>query len=234
MSATNANAAAYSKSQTSMLALDRVRPDLLLLLSLLLLILLHPVLDHGTLRRLVMEVLAFVPVVLATVRLSQIRTRLWPSVLLMSAAMVLAVLGNVWPNTFVVGAKWGLLAVFFAYTAMSLFSSLHSARVITETQLSTAVSVYLLLGIVWFCVYCAIDTFQPGSILQGGSLLEHRESQLLYFSLITLATIGYGDIVPVNPEVRMIAALEGLVGVLYIAITVAILVSGFRRPPDAS
>ena len=217
-----------------MLSLDRVRPDLLLLLSLLLLILLHPVLDHGPFRRLVMEALEFVPVVLATVRLSQIRTRLWPSVVLMIAAIILAAVDKIWPVPIVIAAKWVILAVFFAHTAIGLYFFLRTARGITGTHLNTAVSVYLLLGIVWFCVYCAIDTFQPGSILQGGSPLDHRESQLLYFSLITLATIGYGDIVPVDPEVRMIAALEGVVGVLYIAITVAILVNAFRRPPDVS
>ena len=216
----------------SMRTLDKIRPDLLLLLSLLLMIVLHPVLDHGTLRRLFTEMLIFVPVLLATLRLSQIKTRLWPSVSLMIAATGLGVLSNVWPNPVVIAAKWGALAVFFALTVVGLFSFLRNAREVTETHLFTAVSIYLLLGILWFSVYCAIDTYQPGSILQGGSLLEHRENQLLYFSLITLSTIGYGDIVPVGPEVRMLAALEGIVGVLYVAITVAILVSAFHAPRD--
>jgi hypothetical protein len=74
-----------------------------------------------------------------------------------------------------------------------------------------------------------MDTLHPGSVMQGGTVLKNRESELLYFSLVTLSTIGYGDIVPVDPEVRMLAALEGLIGVLYIAITVAILVSAFRQ-----
>ena len=215
-----------------MWSLNRIRPDLLLLLSLLLMIVLHPVLDHGTLRRLFTEMLIFVPVLLATLRLSQIKTRLWPSVSLMISATGLAVLSNLWPNPVVIVAKWGALAVFFALTVVGLFSFLRNAREVTETHLFTAVSIYLLLGILWFSVYCAIDTYQPGSILQGGSLLEHRENQLLYFSLITLSTIGYGDIVPVGPEVRMLAALEGIVGVLYVAITVAILVSAFHAPRD--
>ena len=215
-----------------MWSLNRIRPDLLLLLSLLLMIVLHPVLDHGTLRRLFTEMLIFVPVLLATLRLSQIKTRLWPSVSLMIAATGLAVLSNLWPNPVVIVAKWGALAVFFALTVVGLFSFLRNAREVTDTHLFTAVSIYLLLGILWFSVYCAIDTYQPGSILQGGSLLEHRENQLLYFSLITLSTIGYGDIVPVGPEVRMLAALEGIVGVLYVAITVAILVSAFHAPRD--
>jgi hypothetical protein len=65
-----------------------------------------------------------------------------------------------------------------------------------------------------------------------------RPGELLYFSLVTLSTIGYGDVVPLNAEVRILAALEGITGVLYVAITVALL--GFCsscvvsvRGPDA-
>jgi len=215
-----------------MTTLNRIRPDLLLLLSLLLMILLHPLLDRGTVRRVLMELLIFVPVVLATIRLSQIKARSWPTVLLMLGAMIVAVLGNFSKSPVLTTTKWALLGVFFAVTVVGLFEFLRHAREVTEAHLYTAVSIYLLLGLLWFSLYCAIDTYFPGSILQGGSVLTRREDQLLYFSLITLATIGYGDIVPVDPEVRMLAALEGLIGVLYIAITVAILVSAFRHQHD--
>jgi voltage-gated potassium channel Kch len=67
-----------------------------------------------------------------------------------------------------------------------------------------------------------------------GSRPSGRETDLLYFSLITLSTIGYGDIVPLSGEARVLAALEGVTGVLYIAITVALLVSRFRTEPSAS
>ena len=56
-----------------MLEKTKTRPDLYLLLSLLLVILMHPVLDHGELRRLMLGVLMFVPVILATVKLSETR-----------------------------------------------------------------------------------------------------------------------------------------------------------------
>src|SRR5215469_16493522 len=215
-----------------MSTLDRIRPDRLLLLSLVLMILLHPILDYGTLRRLLMEVLIFVPVVLATLRLSQVKRRLWPTVFLMVCAMILSVLSDISRSTALITTKWALLAGFFAVTVVELFDFLRQAREVTEAHLYTAVSIYLLLGMVWFSVYCAVDTCYPGSISQGGSVLTQREDQLLYFSLITLSTIGYGDIVPVDPEVRMLAALEGLIGVLYIAITVAILVSAYRQQHD--
>ncbi len=52
--------------------------------------------------------------------------------------------------------------------------------------------------------------------------------ELLYYSFITLTTQGYGEIVPVNPFARMSAAMEGVVGTLYIAILIASLVSDLR------
>ena len=78
-------------------------------------------------------------------------------------------------------------------------------------------------------LYSAIDVFYPGAIVQNNAAMTDRQSELLYFSLVTLSTIGYGDVVPVHGEVRMLAALEGVTGVLYVAITVAILVSAYKQ-----
>jgi voltage-gated potassium channel Kch len=55
-----------------------------------------------------------------------------------------------------------------------------------------------------------------------------RQTELLYFSLITLTTVGYGDIVPLSGTARILTALEGVTGVLYIATTVALLVGRFK------
>ncbi len=73
-----------------------------------------------------------------------------------------------------------------------------------------------------------IDALSPGSI-QIGSHPADPQTELLYFSLVTLSTIGYGDIVPLSGVARILAALEGVTGVLYIAITVALLVGRFRN-----
>jgi len=80
----------------------------------------------------------------------------------------------------------------------------------------------------WFALYSAIDVFYPGAILHGTAGTD-RQSELLYLSLVTLSTVGYGDVVPLGGEVRMLAALEGVTGVLYVAITVALLVSAYKQ-----
>ncbi len=208
------------------------RPDLLLLLSLLLLILFTPVMDHGGWRRLVLAALTFIPVMLSTVRLSQIRVWVWPSVLLMVGTLITLVASNLFHSPVLNAIRWGFLAVFFAVVAAGLFSYLRKSRSITFSHLFTAINIYLLLGMLWAAIYCATDALYPGSIQLGSHAID-RQSELLYFSLITLSTVGYGDVTPVSGETRMLAALEGVTGVLYIAITVAILVSRFKHElPD--
>ena len=212
----------------------RSTPDLLLLLSLFSVILLNPILDHGDFRKLILAGLTFIPVIIATLRLSQKRLWVWPSILLMSVSAVFGLMSAFIANPLLATIKWGLLAAFFALTVVGLFSYLTSVRYVLRTHLYTAVSVYLLLGMTWFALYCAIDAAYPGSFQYSNNVVANRQSELLYFSLITLTTIGYGDILPLNGEARMLAALEGVIGVLYVAITVAILVSAFKRKESSS
>ena len=146
----------------------------------------------------------------------------------MLGVVVFTVASNTFTNRVVHGLHRGFLAAFFALTAARLFSHLHNSRSVSRADLYTAVSIYLLLGTTWAALYGVMEALQPGSFQLGGQVTD-RQSDLIYFSLVTLSTIGYGDIVPVTGEARMLAALEGVTGVLYIAITVAILVSGYRR-----
>jgi Ion channel len=213
---------------------QKTQPDLWLLLSLVVVILAYPILDHGVLRRLILGVLNFLPIIVATVRLSKLKGWVWSSILLMLGASALTISSMVFPIPALLGMKWFVLTVFFGLTAVGLFSYLQSARSIASEHLYTAVSIYLMLGLMWFALYNAIDTLTPGAIVRNSGVTTDPSTDLLYFSLVTLSTVGYGDIVAVHPEVRMLAALESIVGVLYIAIMVAILVSAYRRPTEPS
>jgi len=206
----------------------QTRRDLLLLLSLLLIILFYPMLDRGDVQRMLLGGLMFVPLLLATIKMAQIKSWVWPSAVLVVGAVVCAVLSIFFPNAIVVGLKWMILAAFFGLCAVGLFSYLRKADTISDGHLYTAVSIYLLLGLQWFAMYSAIDVLSPGSIQRSAAIRADRHAEFLYFSLVTLSTIGYGDVVPVQGEVRILAALEGVAGVLYIAITVALLVSAYR------
>ena len=204
------------------------RPDLVLLLSLLLAILLTPALNRVGWSRLILAAVTFVPIVLSVIRLSQIKRWVWPSVLLALANVIFVVAGNTFPSPILTGLRWASLAAFFGFAAAGLFSYLRNSSTVAQAELYTAVNIYLLLGLLWATIYLAIDAFSPGSIKMGGEPAD-RQTELLYFSLITLSTVGYGDIAPLSGMARIVAALEGVTGVLYIATTVALLVSRFRN-----
>ena len=91
-------------------------------------------------------------------------------------------------------------------------------------RVAGAVAVYLLLAIMWARLYQLVELLSPGAfrVPQGESLTI---SNLTYFSFVTLATLGYGDISPVNVVARNLAVLEGIIGQLYLVILISRLVS---------
>jgi len=101
-----------------------------------------------------------------------------------------------------------------------------------------AVCVYLLLGVLWSLLYGLIETAIPGSF--NGVTLDHEGSHfndLLYFSFVTLTTLGYGDISPAKDVARVFVYLEAIVGQFYLAVLVAGLVGSYlsekqTQPPD--
>jgi hypothetical protein len=139
----------------------QTRRDLLLLLSLLFLILLYPVLDRGDLQRMILGGVMFAPLLLATIKMAQIKSLAWPAILLMASAVVCAALSILFPQAIVLGLKWVILAAFFGLCAIGLFSYLREAHTISNDHLYTAISIYLLLGLQWFGLYSAFDVLLP-------------------------------------------------------------------------
>jgi len=102
------------------------------------------------------------------------------------------------------------------------------ANKIDRNLLFGTMCVYLLMGLIWAILYGLIFQFLPGSFngIQGIDGKAPMDT-LLYFSFITLASLGYGDITPVAPLARTLAYLEVVGGQLYIAIMLAGLVGLF-------
>ena len=77
-----------------------------------------------------------------------------------------------------------------------------------------------------------IETLQPGSFAGVSVDLDGARLpvELVYYSFVTLTTLGYGEITPVAPQVRSLAAIEAIMGVFYLAILVARLVTAYRDP----
>jgi len=99
---------------------------------------------------------------------------------------------------------------------------------VNSEVLCAGVSGYLLLGMLWSFAYLLVARLSVDAFaFTAGSASGHvmKGFSALYFSFITLCTVGYGDIVPVSGAARMLAMTEAMIGTLYMAILVARLVS---------
>ena len=98
---------------------------------------------------------------------------------------------------------------------------------ITGYRIQGAIVVYLLMGVTWAEAYQMVLRLVPGAFAfaQNPATASLTEHALIYYSYITLTTIGYGDITPLHPFARSLAMAEGLAGQLYPAILIARLVS---------
>lgn len=93
-----------------------------------------------------------------------------------------------------------------------------------------AVCIYLLLGVIWSLFYVFVNLLIPGSFSGHitGSVYE-QQLNLLYFSFVTLTSLGYGDITPVSATARALASIEVMFGQLYMTILVAGLVAAYMQ-----
>lgn len=117
-----------------------------------------------------------------------------------------------------VGSALG--AVFIGYTIALMVKAVLKAKRVTSHVVSATVSVYLLMGIMWGFLYHVLNAFQPGAFSADMS----KGYTHLYFSFVTLTTLGYGDITPLSVDARALTILEAVIGQLYLAVIVARLV----------
>lgn len=143
-----------------------------------------------------------------------------------------------WAN-FIIG---GRLDHMIATTAAGVFFSLQmwflSRRVFGDGEVNIyrilgAVCVYLVIGLLWANVFLLIYLARPEAFhfAPGTLAYEPPTSDMLYFSFVTLTTVGYGDITPVGPLVKSMATLEALIGQLYPAIVLGRLVTQYQGRP---
>ncbi len=98
----------------------------------------------------------------------------------------------------------------------------------TSHRIQGATAAYLLIAFSFALAYFLLEFLVPGSFrFPGGEANLNSESWRVfyYYSIITLTTLGYGDIIPVHPVARNLAAAEALIGQLYPAILLARLVT---------
>ena len=142
--------------------------------------------------------------------------------LLWLALMLLRLAGTDGPG----GIAILVTLVVVVLVAWSTFAALFFEARADADALAGAIFGFFLLALLWAGLYDAIELRQPGSfaLSQSGSASE----QLLYFSLVTITALGYGDILPVSAAARALAGLEAATGTLYLAILIGSIVSALK------
>ncbi|MFS2125152.1 potassium channel family protein [Pseudomonas sp. Pseusp97] len=108
---------------------------------------------------------------------------------------------------------------FILLLAISLFHRVTQQRPVTRELLYGLCALYLNFVLCFALTYNLIEHLYPRSFQSSNGPLDM--AGFVYFSMITLTTIGYGDIVPVHPLARLLAGSEAIMGVLFMAVAVA-------------
>jgi hypothetical protein len=112
---------------------------------------------------------------------------------------------------------------FFIFIIVIILKFIFNEDEINRDLIAGAAAVYLLLAIAWAYIYRVIEVLQPGSFAIADAQ-NYTYAIALYYSFVTITTLGYGDIFPVTTAAKSCAILEAIVGQLYLVITIALLV----------
>jgi hypothetical protein len=200
---------------------NRVRePALTVLLveQALTLFLAGPLLSAGVLNYAVMDVLQILLLLTAWLALPP-RSKVRPLILICLVPILWLLYTGPEPH---IGLA--LHAVATLGITIAVAQAVFRAQRITRHQLLGAVVVYLNLALLFVGIFTGLNKFLPNAFATSANL-PVASGELVYFSLTTLTSTGYGDILPVHPMARSLANLEAVIGQLFLAILLARLVS---------
>lgn len=206
---------------------------LFLLVSLLLLFFFYPFVQRSHAGTLILDII-FLVILLASIFAISERKK----VFVISLLLALAAFGSTVLNYFLMSVPLRLFTIsayglFFVLMAVTILSNIMKAKKVSIETIYASICVYLLLGVIWTMLFSVIEIIEPGSFLSGGApfvdfhgdiVKRNVIAKFIYFSFVTLTTLGYGDIIPVSPQALALSSLEAVVGQLYIAVMIAGLV----------
>jgi hypothetical protein len=137
-----------------------------------------------------------------------------------------------WPGQLPL-VRHGTRVLFLGFVSVVLLRHLFRQRRIPFDTISASLCVYLLGGVLWANVFAMMETVTPESFVDTGPQRDvpaqgnsdaRRSFRLLYFSFVTLSSVGYGDIVPRTMLARMCAVTEAMMGQAYLLVMVSRLV----------
>ena len=122
--------------------------------------------------------------------------------------------------------------LFYFMLTINIIKQVWHSKNVNKNVIMGLMSGYIALGFLSFCLFMSIELINPGAfegVLMESELFRFRADAIMYYSYITLLTIGYGEIVPVIPIAQIAAILVGLVGQFYLVIVTAVVIEKYIR-----
>lgn len=121
--------------------------------------------------------------------------------------------------------SFGVTLIFF-WALVKLFITIFYAAEVDIKVIISSISGYLALGLIGAFAFQILDQIEPGSLLvSAGDALNRHD--MVYFSFVTMSTLGYGDMLPIGPLARGLAILVTLSGQMYMTMVVAMIIGKF-------
>ncbi len=210
---------------------------LYLLIALVAFITVVPILEELGYGGMIFTILVSTLLLLAAYAVSERRGQFILALSLAGPSFVLRWINNFREGPWLVFVADVLTILFLVLVAMLILSHVLKAERVSREKIFGALSVYLLLGVIWAFLFLFVDFLVPGSFRYGQDRAL-TGVEMVYYSFVTLTTLGYGDIVPISPSARALATLEAVTGQLFLTVLVARLVglhithSSRRRSED--
>ena len=228
------------ESESNAVTQWRIAASRWLLLSLLFSLLVLPLLEDSYAGRALWVVGLTLTFLLGAAASSRLR--------LVGVVLLLVALPTTWATLFVHSkplfvAHCLLGGAFFWLVGGVVVYVVIKTHVVTFDSVYGAISAYLLFGLAWALSYSAIHAVSPesfsfpdGGISSGKSEFSEVAdfSQFVYYSFVTMTTLGYGDITPLGRITRTLSWMQSVIGQFYVAVVIAWLVSALPRPGDVA
>ena len=195
-----------------------------LLASIILVFFIGPVaFDYGLLSIVNLEIL-FLVILIFSIFLHQHDTKLF-KVTVVSLIIILINILFLDNNQSV--SQYFLKILIVSITIVELFKEIFKTKIIDSHIISSAISIYVLVGIFWYLLFMFLLMIDPDSFHIRNFNPEMVSIDMIYFSFTTLTTLGYGDITPVSYTAKMWSITEAMMGVMFLAVMISRVVSLF-------
>jgi voltage-gated potassium channel len=143
--------------------------------------------------------------------------------------LTLPFLASIWTEHFIKISSLSLVGDFFGVACLGFIASVIFIHVLRQHEInreviSGAIVVYLLIGMLWSKVFSALIFIQPGALASAQEFGLENRFTLIYYSFVTMTTLGFGDVIPVSAQAKSFTILEAILGQIYLTILVARLV----------